>query len=135
MKTTLLLMVWLAPGALWADAQDCPLQTGTLNGAYVLRSTGFAMGSPFAAVGVSTYDGQGNFTLTGTVSFNGTITRGLSGSGTYTVNSDCTGSQTFGTGPNASHFDFVISPNGREITYIQTDNGAVITAAAVRQDH
>jgi len=135
MKTTLLLMVWLAPGALWAQAQLCPLQAATLNGSYVLRSTGFAVGSPFAAVGVSTYDGQGNFTLTGTGSFNGTIMRGLSGSGTYTVNRDCTGSQVFGAGPGASHFDFVISPSGKEITYIQTDNGAVITATAVRQDH
>ena len=76
------------------------------------------------------YD-DGNFQLTGTAGFNRTIYWGLSGTGTYTVNPDCTGSQIFGSGPTASHFDFVVTADGGKITYIQTDTGDV-TATAVR---
>jgi len=113
---------------------QCPLQNITARGAYVLVASGFSGGGPFAAVGIAVYDGAGGFQLSGTGSFNGTIAKGLSGSGTYTVNRDCTGSQTFGSGSTAAHYDFVITRDGRQITYIQTDNGATVTAVASRMN-
>jgi hypothetical protein len=124
----LLLTTALAPMGLWAQTQQCPLQNATLNGAYVSHATGFAGGNPLAVVGITTYDGHGNFQLSATVSVNGTILRPPTGTGTYTVNRDCTGSQTIGS----SHYDFVVTPDGREVTYISTDPGTVITVTSVR---
>src|SRR5688572_8091051 len=93
-------MLWLTmaltPMGLYAQSH-CPQENATLNGAYVTQATGSVGGAPLAVVGVTTYDGRGNYTFTATVSFNGAISKG-SGSGTYTVNRDCTGSQTFGPG-------------------------------------
>jgi hypothetical protein len=132
MKTLVLLAAAWAPIALQAQSQQCVLENATLSGSYVTKATGFSGGSPFAVVGVSTYDGKGNFQFTATASANGTIFRGT-GPGTYTVNRDCTGKQTFG--PDLAHYDFVVSPDGRKITYIQTDAGAVVTVTSVRLEH
>jgi hypothetical protein len=124
----LLLTTALAPMGLWAQPQECPLQNATLDGAYVSHATGFSGGNPIAVVGITTYDGQGNFQLRATVSVNGTILRPPIGTGTYTVNRDCTGSQTI----RSAHYDFVVTPDGREVTYISTDPGNVITVTSVR---
>jgi len=128
------LPLWLAtaltPMGLWAQSL-CPRENATLNGAYVTRATGSVGGAPLAVVGITTYDGRGGFQLSATISFNGAINKGA-GSGTYTVNRDCTGSQTFGSGPGAAHYDLVVTPDGRKITYIQTDTGTVVTVTSVR---
>ena len=125
---TLGLMTVFAPMGLYAQSA-CPQQSGTLNGPYVTHATGSIGGAPIAVVGVTTYDGHGNFTFSATISFNGSVSKG-SGSGTYTVNRDCTGSQNFG--PEIAHYDFVVNGGGREITYIQTDPGTVVTVTSTR---
>jgi hypothetical protein len=50
----------------------------------------------------------------------------------FTVNRNCTGSKTVGTGASANHFDFVITPDGHTITFIETDAFAVTPGTAVR---
>jgi hypothetical protein len=50
----------------------------------------------------------------------------------YTVNADCTGSKIFG---GTQHYDFVVSPNGRLITFIVTDAGVVLSGTGVRLDN
>jgi hypothetical protein len=125
---TLWLMTTLTPIGLWAQS-PCPQESATLNGAYVTYATGSVGGVPLAVVGVTTYDGRGNFDFSATVSFNGTVSKG-SGSGTYTVNRDCTGSQIFG--PGIAHYDFVVTAGGQQITYIQTDSGTVVTVTSIR---
>jgi hypothetical protein len=54
--------------------------------------------------------------------------------GTYTVNRDCTGSKIFG---GATTYDFVVTPDGREITWIVTNayGGPLFTGRAVRMDN
>ena len=52
--------------------------------------------------------------------------------GVFTVNSNCTGSKTFGTGATATHFDFMITPDGKTITWIAMDSGVIIIGTAVR---
>lgn len=126
MKTMLLLTIAVAPAALLAQSQQCSRGIATFNGTYVVRSSGSVMGNPIALVGLATFDGQGNFQVKATGSFNGNITQ-VSADGTYTVNRDCTGSLVFGTGPGTSHYNLVISPNGKQGTSIQTDNGTVTT--------
>jgi hypothetical protein len=84
----------------------------TLTGNYAFSQPGFISNSqkgnplPIAVVGVSTFDGAGNVSITytdmspGKPGGYGTPIQGT-GSGTYTVNSDCTGSVSFTSGDAA----------------------------------
>jgi hypothetical protein len=61
-----------------------------------------------------TFDGSGKGTVFGeTISFNGAVTSGVTGTFTYTVNADCTGSDTvtMSTGQTAD-FNFLVKENG-----------------------
>jgi hypothetical protein len=107
----------------------------TMHGTYALSESGFAGGAPIGAIGEVIYDGQGNGKLvTETLSLNGTIFTGITGTGVFTVNSDCTGHKTFTTSAGESHFDFVITADGSKITFIETDSGVVGTGSAIRID-
>jgi len=130
------LLVALIPGARGAASLAfCPLGNGTMYGSYALSQTGTITGvGPFAVVGVATYDGQGGGSVTATRSVNGTIAT-FTAPATFTVNLDCTGSKTVGTGSNTIHFNFVISPDGKTITFIVTDTGTIAMGTAVRLDH
>lgn len=118
----------LAPQALKASPL-CPLGNGTLHGTYIVSGTGTAGGAPIAAVGEITWDGQGNTIATYTASLNGEIHKGVTVTGTYSINQDCTGSHAESDG---SHYDFVAFPDGHGTTWISTDTGAVVTGTTVR---
>lgn len=87
-------------------AKSCTI--GTLKGDYGILLHGTMLAHPvlptgrFAALGIVTFDGEGNYTTQGVTNTNGLIsTFGPneavpSESGTYTVNSDCTGLLTGG---------------------------------------
>jgi hypothetical protein len=128
----------LAPQALKADDPPsgrgaCPLQNLTLSGSYVMSGTGAIVGvGPVASVGIATYDGQGNGTVTYTLSLNGMISKGVTANGVFTVNPDCSGSKTFGSGPTAQHYNFVITPDGSTLTWIVRDANVVLSGTAVR---
>jgi hypothetical protein len=107
----------------------CPLGNGTLRGTYIVSGAGTAGGAPIAAVGEITWDGEGNTIATYTASLNGGIHKGVTVTGTYNINQDCTGSHTESDG---SHYDFVAFPDGHGTTWISTDNGAVVTGTTVR---
>ncbi len=104
----------------------------TLNGTYALTFSGFSTRgavpavinnfTPVAGGGLVTFDGHGNVSASETVSVGGLITP-VNVPGTYTVNSDCTG--TFITTPNAQ-LNLVILRNGREIQAVNTVPGNVI---------
>ena len=102
----------------------------SLRGTFGFQFNGTIIGlGPIGGVGVATFDGAGNFTQTDNVSINGfpaIVNR--SGSGTYTVNADCTGTQTLNTGGLVLHNIFVIV--GKEAFSVQTDAGAVITGVS-----
>jgi hypothetical protein len=97
----------------------------TLAGTYGFNNPGFVTADhsvkgaevPFAAVGVLTLDGAGNVSGTYTLAIKGEISSGNTVSGTYTVNSDCTGSTTVQGAPNSN---FVILGGGTEIFGIET---------------
>lgn len=81
----------------------------------------------FAAVGIQTFDGVGNFSATNYISVDGGV--GLfSFTGTYTVNSDCTGVMTahFLGGITSSNY-FVLVQDGKQFYTISLDPGSVIT--------
>jgi hypothetical protein len=119
-----------APQALKATDVLCPLQNATLRGTYMVTGTGTIVGvGPASAVGTITYDGKGNSLNTFTVSVNGAISRGVTVTGPYTVNRDCTGSLAQSDGTN---YDMVVAPDGSTVFWIETDTGTVISGTEVR---
>jgi len=120
----------LAPQALRAAEALCPLGNATLRGTYVVSGTGTIVGvGSIAAVGEHTYDGRGHTVATFTLSVNGTIMRGVTVTGTYTVNADCTATLAESDGNN---YDFVVAPDGRMTTWINTGTGTVVSGTEVR---
>jgi hypothetical protein len=105
----------------------------SLRGSYGLHATGTTPGGPLAIVGVISYDGTGGLTGTLFVRRTGSTSTEvvpLAG-GTYTVNPDCTVSDTFG---NSQH-ESVIVDGGRGYVILNTTEGApvVISGDARKQ--
>ena len=124
-----------ADGGVPIKAQDdsgalCLLGNATLRGTYMSIGGGTAVGvGPVTFIGEINYDGKGNSTNPFTGSFNGAIFKGNL-TANYTVNSDCTGSLTASDG--SSHYDFVVSPDGSKVNFIETDKGFVVSGTIVR---
>ena len=106
----------------------------TLSGDYGAQVIGTILGPDLRvrAVAMAHYDGNGNFTQVDFAVVNGVAqsTEWRPGSGTYTVNPDCTGSAvlipTPGAAPIFQHF--VIVNNGKEILGV-VDAGAITVIA------
>jgi len=88
---------------------------------------------PVAVVGVLGFDGAGNSSLNFTLAFNGSISPPLSNTGTYTVNSDCTGSISFTAGDIPINFNMVIIGGGTEVFGMVTSTGNTQTWDAKKQ--
>src|ERR1035441_9504064 len=108
-----------------APAPNC--SQATLNGTYSLSGNGTMGGVAVATRGKVTYDGHGSGQATFTQSSGGFVQKFVAVPGVYTVNPDCTGSKTFN---GTTTYDFVVTPDGREITWIVTNSGAVFTGNA-----
>jgi hypothetical protein len=89
--------------------------------------------APIAAVGIVTFDGEGILNALDTFNNNGVITRRTQGVGTYTVNSNCTGSASVEGDFEGLTFDFMIVPGtgGSEFSLIVKNSGTVETGAAI----
>jgi hypothetical protein len=124
-----------APQALKAADAPCPQGLATLRGTYIsLHPTGLYVGTgpgtgPATANGTITFDGRGNSSNTFSVSINGVISQGVTVTGPYTVNPDCTGTLAQSDG---SHYDFVVMPDGSRFSWIETDAGSVFSGEAAR---
>ncbi len=92
----------------------------------VPQPIGIATHFPGAGIGVTTFDGQGNFSGSITTSLGGLILQGTV-SGTYTVNPDCTGSQVINFSPPAppALLDLVIFDKGKEVHTLSTVQGEI----------
>jgi hypothetical protein len=107
----------------------------SLKGSYGASCEGTIVGvGPLAVIGVLTADGDGNISGVETLSVNGVITSGVTLTGTYTVNADCTGSIVT-TAPDGSvtDHDFVLDDNKKEIRIIVTETGAVVFCTGRKQ--
>src|SRR6266700_1824431 len=82
----------------------------------------------------TTFDGQGELTQVSAVAINGNIPLIWSPStGTYTVNSDCTGTITqVGKDQLTLHFAILVSQSGNHIHTVVTDPGFAATSDAER---
>jgi hypothetical protein len=109
-----------------ADAQVCSL--GTLKGLYLWTFDGYQNfgGNPVPKALLQGLQFNGNGTVTvpfGTVNIGGTIVFDVSGSeGTYTVNSNCTGTLLFG-GLGGPSFNMYIGPGAQQLWITQTGGG------------
>jgi hypothetical protein len=130
-----------ALSTLTAYARPCGNQT--LKGTYAnsLHGLIFIPGgsAPLVLAGVvkTTYDGNGTFTQVDAVSDNGSgVTGWRPGSGTYSVNPDCTGTQTIVVaGMPDLHLQFVVSPSGNTLHFVVIDPGLATAGDSERIDN
>src|SRR6266853_2024921 len=96
--TLWVIAVFVIPGSVTLRqgyAQEIPTACSldTLRGLYVFDATGYdivnSTPAPKAVVELLTLKGDGTLTSLATVSLDGSIHSGVSGSGTYTVNQNC----------------------------------------------
>jgi hypothetical protein len=92
---------------------------------------GTAQAIQAAETGMATADGFGNLAGSVTFSLNGNILR-TPFTGTYQVNPNCSISETITFGSQVRHQEGVIVLNGREIDFIATDPGSLVTRVAKR---
>jgi hypothetical protein len=98
----------------------------TLVGNYGFTITGVdATGSLAASVGQFTADGKGNFTGIFTNSTAGVINTNVALTGTYSVNTNCTGTTTLTpSGGAATSFSLVVVSTGAQFEIVETKAGA-----------
>lgn len=117
-------------GSAKPQATNCTTQT--VSGSYGYAITGWTFDSSgkgwgYAESGKVVADGAGGLSSVATASQQGTIARGTL-SGTYSVNSDCTGTVTFSN--SGGQLNFVVVASGREVDYVETQNNTVISGLA-----
>ena len=120
----------IAPAAKAQVNKGC--NAATLQGTFAYTVTGSFVAAPaplglYAEAGAQTFDGNGNTATCGMSNTNGTVSPSNT-TGTYTVNSDCTGTFMLQIAPGiASHYFFVIANNGSTYQAVCLDPVAVIT--------
>ena len=127
-----------ASSTLTARASSCSDSTISGTYAFTLHGTIFLPdGSTLLIDGIAkqTYDGKGNMSQVDAVATNGFLTPGWrAGTGTYSVNSDCTGTLTI-TIPGLSdlHLQFIVAQSGNTIHQVVTDPGVATTGEGVTE--
>ena len=115
------------------DVVTCSLRT--LRGVFDFRASGFridnGVAQPKAIIERLVFDGRGNvLTPNVSLSVNGAIIQPPQGApGVYTVESNCTGTLTFGDG---TMFDLHIKPWSKGIDMLQTNPNQVMQGSAAR---
>ena len=132
--TVAALALVIAPTAKAQVNKGC--DNATLQGTFAYTITGsyVAPATPglYAEVGSQTFDGSGTTVATGMSNSNGTAAASTR-TGTYTVNSDCTGTFSFPIKPGiSSHYFFVIANDGSTYQAVCLDPVAVITRSGTR---
>ena len=110
----------------------------TLRGLYMYSNSGYESVSPslvpLAVTGKNIFYGNGTFDSLATLSIGGTIVQDDAAPGTYTVNSDCTGTATVHMTPPTPdvHLEWFVAPDGDVIFSTETDSGTVLTGTLQR---
>jgi len=116
-----------------AYAADFGCGPKTLQGSYIYSAAGYLVSggsnTPIAEAGVYSFDGAGGLSTTNTLSFGGAIIP-RTGTGTYTVNSNCTGSAAVDGGVT---FDFAVSRSNGEVRLVVSTPSFAVQGSMVRQ--
>jgi hypothetical protein len=129
------LAMGIAPAANAQVNKGC--SNATMQGTFAYTVTGSFVASLaslglYAEAGAQTFDGNGGTATTGMSNTNGSAAPSNT-TGTYTVNSDCTGTFSLQIAPGiASHYFFVIANNGSTYQAVCVDSVAVITRVGNR---
>lgn len=141
-KTTIAAML-LTATAMWAQDSSSPFQSvctnATLEGDYGFTVTGTRPSSPggpvetIVGVALTHFDGNGNLTQTDNIhgSISGLVTPNRPGTGTYTINSDCTGTMKLtSAGSPTLTLAIVVVDDGNEVRTAVIDPTANVQAGA-----
>ena len=138
-RTSLLLLTLTLAAASTLSAQANTCGNWTIQGTYVFTIHGTLFlpnGSTLLVDGIAkeTFDGKGNETQVDAVATNGILAPGWRpGTGTYSVNPDCTGTQTIVVqGLPDLHLQFIIAQGGNTIHQVVIDPGFATTAEGER---
>jgi hypothetical protein len=111
-----------------------------LKGAYGLALNGFfytpdGFQGVYASAGLAVADGNGGITGTDTVNLDGTPTRGRQFTGTYTINSDCTGTTSLKDtrGNVIANLDLVVTNGGKDVALVDSDTDTILSGSAKLQ--
>lgn len=133
----LLTLALAASSTLTAHASGCTNRT--MQGAWVQSLQGLIFlpdGTSLVLTGVTktTYDGLGNLTALDASGVNGNVPPGWrTGSGSYTVNPDCTGTETISFPGQADiHAQFVLAQSGNKLHYVNVDAGISLSGEVER---
>jgi hypothetical protein len=131
-----LLLLALALSSTVTASASC--NNSTIKGSYAFTVHGqiFTPNGPLLVDGIAktTFDGNGNLTQVDAVALNGNIPLvWRPGTGTYTVNSNCTGTMTLmNEGQAPLHLAILVSHSGDTIHAVVTDPGVAVTSDAER---
>jgi hypothetical protein len=133
----LLALALIVSSPLISHASAC--SDSTLRGSYAFTIHGSIIlpdGSTLLVDGLAkqTFDGNGNFTQVDAVAVGGNLPPGWRpGSGTYSVNPDCTGIQTIVIPGNPDvHLQLIVAQSGNTIHQVVIDPGVAATAEGER---
>jgi hypothetical protein len=133
----LLTLALAASSTLTAHASGCTNMT--VKGTWVQSLQGLIFlpdGTRLVLTGVTktTYDGLGNLTVLDASGVNGNVPTGWrTGSGSYTVNPDCTGTETISfPGQSDIHAQFALAQSGNKLHYVNVDAGISLAGEAER---
>jgi hypothetical protein len=133
----LLALALIVSSPLISQASAC--SDSTLRGSYAFTIHGSIIlpdGSTLLVDGLAkqTFDGTGNFTQVDAVAVGGNLPPGWRpGSGTYSVNPDCTGNQTIVIPGNPDvHLQLIVAQSGNTIHQVVIDPGVAATAEGER---
>ena len=135
--TILSAIALIALSPLTSNASEC--SNSTIQGAYAFTIHGQVFLPNGAALLIdglakTTFDGEGNVTELDAVSANGNVAPGwVSNTGTYSVNSDCTGTFTVSNGDQPPiDTQFIVAQSGNTIHAMVIDQGFATTSDAER---
>jgi hypothetical protein len=133
----LLTLAVAASSPLTAHATACSNSTVRGTYAFTIHGTIFLPdGSTLLIDGIAkqTFDGKGNMTQVDAVATNGNLAPGWRpGTGTYSVNPNCTGTQTISVpGMPDLHLQIIVAQSGNTIHQVVIDPGVATTAEGER---
>jgi len=138
-RISLFLLTLALAASLTSTAHASACSNSTIRGTYAFTIHGTIFlpdGSTLLVDGIAkvTFDGKGNETQVDAVADNGNLAPGWRpGTGTYSVNPDCTGTQTIVIpGMPDLHLQFIVAQGGNTIHQVVIDPGAAVTAEGER---
>lgn len=141
-RRSLLLAAIPAASSVWMPRLQEPgkpkrtCTNSTVKGRYVYTATGWKIEEgdpvPLAHAGQETFDGEGGLQGVMTLTINGVISRDVSYSGTYSVNTDCSIDMKIELSGVDTQWTAYTSSSGDVMSYIRADSDTVFSGISYR---